>query len=171
MKRPRVRKWAKWACTVAAVVAVTVASLSAFLSCTRVVSRSKPRLFRSIALKGGLLWVSESDGWGWEVPTTDSGWIVRCVRGWNWGLAGEPLPMGTPGPWRAGVARYKTSDEWHAGVSLMYPVILTVIPVGLLWWADRRCVRPGRCSGCGYDRRGLAAGAKCPECGTVRTRG
>jgi hypothetical protein len=37
-------------------------------------------------------------------------------------------------------------------------------------WSDMKVTirrRRGRCTTCGYDRRGLAAGAKCPECGTV----
>jgi rubrerythrin len=29
----------------------------------------------------------------------------------------------------------------------------------------------GTCPGCGYNGRGLAADAKCPECGTVPERG
>jgi hypothetical protein len=39
-----------------------------------------------------------------------------------------------------------------------------------LWRRLRRPERRtelGQCPECGYDRRGLAADAKCPECGTV----
>jgi peptidoglycan/LPS O-acetylase OafA/YrhL len=50
------------------------------------------------------------------------------------------------------------------GVALLYPVLLTAV---LLWYADRRRFAPGRCAKCGYDRAGLGAVAKCPECGTV----
>jgi predicted Zn-ribbon and HTH transcriptional regulator len=52
------------------------------------------------------------------------------------------------------------------GISLLYPVILTSISAALLWYADRRRFKLGSCSTCGYDRRGLPADAKCPECGT-----
>jgi rubrerythrin len=31
----------------------------------------------------------------------------------------------------------------------------------------RRRMRRDLCPRCGYDRRGLAADAKCPECGSV----
>ncbi|HLP85931.1 MAG TPA: hypothetical protein VK157_16385 [Phycisphaerales bacterium] len=37
------------------------------------------------------------------------------------------------------------------------------------WYAGRRVkhMRPHVCATCGYDTRGLAAGACCPECGTA----
>jgi hypothetical protein len=39
----------------------------------------------------------------------------------------------------------------------------------LVWWRpilrDRQLRRANRCLRCEYDRRGLAAGAPCPECG------
>jgi hypothetical protein len=40
----------------------------------------------------------------------------------------------------------------------------------LAWYAGRRIkqLRPHVCATCGYDTRGLAAGACCPECGTVQ---
>jgi hypothetical protein len=39
-----------------------------------------------------------------------------------------------------------------------------------LWWPALLALfrrRRGLCGSCGYDRRGLAADAKCPECRTV----
>lgn len=39
----------------------------------------------------------------------------------------------------------------------------------LLWsWRAARRIGEGCCLRCGYDRRGLGAEAKCPECGEVR---
>jgi hypothetical protein len=36
-------------------------------------------------------------------------------------------------------------------------------PIAAMWRGRRR---PGDCESCGYDRRGIAVGAPCPECGT-----
>jgi hypothetical protein len=54
------------------------------------------------------------------------------------------------------------------------PLWVIVLPLGggaTAAWIARRGSVPGHCSRCGYDRRGLVGGAKCPECGTVPTRG
>jgi hypothetical protein len=58
------------------------------------------------------------------------------------------------------------------GVPLWALVSVVLLPAALLWGADVRLARRrrgGLCLSCGYDRRGLAADAKCPECGTVPT--
>ena len=46
---------------------------------------------------------------------------------------------------------------------------LPVAFAGLAWYARRRIkqLRPHVCTKCGYDTRGLAAGACCPECGAA----
>jgi hypothetical protein len=46
----------------------------------------------------------------------------------------------------------------------------TLVPLWLLLRGRSR-TRAGCCRFCGYDRRGLPAEAKCPECGTVPARG
>jgi len=51
-------------------------------------------------------------------------------------------------------------------------VPLWPVPVafgGLAWYANTRIKRQrqGACIKCGYDTRGFAAGAVCPECGTT----
>jgi len=49
---------------------------------------------------------------------------------------------------------------WGVGVGLM------AVPLAGL--ARRRwAIRKGRCVACGYDRRGIASGAPCPECGAA----
>jgi rubrerythrin len=35
---------------------------------------------------------------------------------------------------------------------------------------DQQKRKNGACQACGYDRRGLATDAACPECGTVPTK-
>ena len=56
------------------------------------------------------------------------------------------------------------------GVSVALCVLMLIAyPVGLNWSDMRVAIRRrrGRCSSCGYDRRGLAEGVTCPECGTA----
>jgi hypothetical protein len=62
------------------------------------------------------------------------------------------------------------SGYWGLSLPLWIPFLLFAVPTALLWRRDHiatKRARIGRCPLCGYDRRGLAADAKCPECGTV----
>ena len=61
----------------------------------------------------------------------------------------------------------------QAMLPLWVPLIVVAVPTGLVWRADRRAARrerKGECLTCGYDRRGLAPDAGCPECGTVASK-
>ncbi|MCC6320398.1 MAG: hypothetical protein IT438_03055 [Phycisphaerales bacterium] len=56
---------------------------------------------------------------------------------------------------------------------LWLPLALAAIPSNLAWRSElrrRRRERIGKCSTCGYDLAGLAAGVACPECGTGKAR-
>ncbi len=57
--------------------------------------------------------------------------------------------------------------RWSVEVPL-WPMPATC--AGLAWYAGKRIrrLRQGACTKCGYDMRGLAAGACCPECGGQR---
>src|SRR5207248_1606943 len=48
---------------------------------------------------------------------------------------------------------------------LWWLLVLAAAPTVRLWWLDRRDQTSGLCPHCGYDLRGLAEGAVCPECG------
>jgi len=48
---------------------------------------------------------------------------------------------------------------------LWIPLVLLAAPATELWRKDLRRQAPGLCPSCGYSLAGLAAGAKCPECG------
>jgi hypothetical protein len=102
-----------------------------------------------------------------QVLATESRWVLIRTHNWYWGYAGEVAYFGSAGGWNAGILYGRDLSELHVGMSLLYPVALTLIPAALLWYADRRRRGPGSCGGCGYDRAGLAVGVKCPECGTV----
>jgi hypothetical protein len=167
MKRPRLRKWAKWACTLGAVVAVGVAAFSGFYSCSYGCVRKKGLSLRWVWLGAGQVgaW-DESIPLGMSFPQEPRWKVVQRIR-WRWGFKEVPGLPGSDADWHAGVLYGRSPHGNFYGVNLAYPVLLTTIPAALLWYADRRRFGPGACGGCGYDRLGLASDAACPECGTV----
>jgi hypothetical protein len=96
---------------------------------------------------------------------------VRPARSWRWGRQNEDPGTDEAAFWRAGLLWYEYAGLRGIGFSLLYPVLLTTLPAAFLWYKDRRRFGTHACGGCGYDRRGLPAQAKCPECGTVPARG
>jgi hypothetical protein len=48
---------------------------------------------------------------------------------------------------------------------LWLPFSLCLLTSAALFWRDFRFRSPGACRQCGYDRAGLAANSRCPECG------
>lgn len=59
--------------------------------------------------------------------------------------------------------------EWHVA-AWPVPLVIWILAAPLIGfgvWARRRALG-GRCVECGYDLRGLRAGAVCPECGKGR---
>lgn len=94
----------------------------------------------------------------------------------------ESTPPRTPAAWTT-TGGYEVRALRHARTG--YPAVLPLRPVwdGLaldtafwaaVWWGTVMVPRlarqhwrksRGRCASCGYDRRGLAPGARCPECG------
>jgi len=52
--------------------------------------------------------------------------------------------------------------------ALLYGTLVWGIGQALLAGWRKLGVKPGQCRRCGYDRRGLGAGARCPECGEAR---
>lgn len=53
---------------------------------------------------------------------------------------------------------------YHIRVPVSNLAVLTLVPGVILWRLDRRRAAH-ECPKCRYDRRGLAEGAGCPECG------
>jgi hypothetical protein len=69
-----------------------------------------------------------------------------------------------------------SSDRLQAVVvlPLWIPFLVAAIPSALFWRRDHvltKRARAGRCPACNYDRHGLTADAKCPECGAVPPSG
>ena len=166
MKRARLTKWAKWGCTVTAMLAMGLAVFSGFY---------RFRVFRfcrndtalwTVSIHRGLLRMGMVGG----VSPADVGRfsLLKLERnsGWDWGTNGEAWATASA-TWNGGVLWGSDASGWGAGVSVLYPVFVATIASSLLWFADRRRPRTGHCAKCGYDRRGLIADAKCPECGTV----
>jgi hypothetical protein len=75
-----------------------------------------------------------------------------------------------PWAWKPRLFRDPQDGTVDVRVPAWILLVLTATPAVVLWWPQVRAVRrrlAGRCPKCGYDRRGIAADAKCPECGTV----
>ena len=107
--------------------------------------------------------------------------------GYSCGLAFGSVALSSkpPGPSPSGweIHLYprpvRPSVEWLPQVVRRGPYSAVVVPLWLPWlaiagltiwrWRADRLIVPHACSKCGYDRRGLAMDAKCPECGTVPT--
>jgi hypothetical protein len=174
MRGRRFRTWAKWWCTLAAALAVGVAVFSKFYWVDRVSISSDGATIRSVRIREGLLsWYRFKPG----LPDPDARryaekyggapqWTASRTNGWFWGLPGE-AGINFPGvQWHAGLLYARDPSACTIGVSAVYPVLLTTIPAAFLWYKDRRRLGPHQCKKCGYDRQGLAADTKCPECGS-----
>jgi hypothetical protein len=167
MWRRRLRKWAKWACTVAAMLAVGVAVFSRFSMLGYGSVSNTGNTCWSVWAYHGQTFALSADHSGEPSGSTPTAWREGLSSGWWWGYSGEEGRIQAKAPGYAGLVFGASDKVWLVGVSLLYPVALTLIPAALLWYRDRRGTGRHACKKCGYDRRGLAADAKCPECGTV----
>jgi hypothetical protein len=170
MKWRRLRKWAKWACTLAAAVIVGAAVFSLFSYAIYAQVSSDGKTARIVAISGGRLGFQVRRGYDMMGTPISMGWSTQDPVPWSWGMTDH----GTTTPkWHGGFLWYGPGGPvcmWGGSVTLLYPFLLTTIPAALLWYRDRRHFGPGLCPKCGYDRAGLAADATCPECGAVPSK-
>jgi hypothetical protein len=144
---PRIRKAIKWGGAVVTVLLVVVW----IVSLQRWFERDGPSLTVS-AHRGSLVFVLMDGGQG-----PPSGWGGGSYRkapavAWGWSVT-HP---------RSGMAIW-TVPFWC-------PTLVAAIGTVVAWRLDahaRRRARQSLCPKCHYDRAGIAAGAKCPECGSA----
>jgi hypothetical protein len=98
-------------------------------------------------------WWASYPGW----PLWPSGPVV-LRKGWL--LVIYPL---NPGPWE--------DVRWvDRTIPLWLPSVLSLLATAAAWRADLKRIRRARaglCGSCGYDRAGLPAHGRCPECGAA----
>jgi hypothetical protein len=97
-------------------------------------------------------------------------WVLSHQWGVTWFIDFEP-PSVPPLNW---LPSWRVGSGWiEIGIPYCLPLAPTLAFAAYFWLSEisairrRRRVKAGVCPGCRYDRRGLTADAKCPECGTV----
>jgi hypothetical protein len=171
MRRRRFTKWAKWACTLAAVVCVGVAVFSRFYLMRAYRFGDDDKALWLIDLEGGLLCGARVPGVRPDEVGHQPRFSVQRSARWSWGLTSDGSAIPGSLKWHCGILCNRLNPGWSVGMSVVYPVLLTTIPAALLWYKDRRRLGPHACQKCGYDKSGIAVDTKCPECGTVPARG
>jgi hypothetical protein len=169
MRRRRFVRWAKWTSTLAAVLCVGVAVFSGCFNFYWSIESNDRKLRWDVAARSGLLCLYRFGVPALPRPQAAPSLFVDVS--WRWGLAGEDVPSGELWGWRAGISWMEEGGNLYAGVSVLYPVLLTTIPAAILWYKDRRRFGPHTCPNCNYDRHGLPTEANCPECGTTPAHG
>jgi hypothetical protein len=171
MKRRRLRKWAKWACTLAAGALIGLWVLSELYICEHDSLTAGGNTLCSAGFGEGAVFLGKWDGWAQSGAKVSEGWRIRRNDLAAWGYWAEFVRAAGGLRWFPGIHCDHGQAGWMLTVALPYPALLTCIPAGWLWWTDRRRSGPHACGGCGYSRRGLAVGVKCPECGAVPKHG
>jgi hypothetical protein len=143
----------------------------------------RPRVRKAIKWVGAastvllaVAWIGSGKyGVGWA-SSSGAEFVVRwgecCVN------TGSSSLFGLSPGLSAGSSRFMLFNEFvyerrgSGGVVVVFPLwppaLLALLPTAIAWRFDvvaRRRERIGRCPKCNYDRAGIAADAKCPECG------
>ncbi len=148
--RVRIRRIAKWGCL----------SLGSVMLVAAVVGHGPNR--------GWCAWMPSGQSNGRYVGTASAGGLrFMHFYGPNntWGDSERIYPawIAPPGLWTE-VHRYP--GGWDVSIPMSNLATLILGAGVILWRLDRRRAAY-ECPKCGYDRRGLAEGAVCPECGST----
>jgi hypothetical protein len=87
---------------------------------------------------------------GWAIPATGIETLQPSLRTTWW------------------FSRISAPNVWGAAAPLWFPACIALLVSGAAWRLEsvaRRGSRLNLCPKCHYDRAGIAADAKCPECG------
>src|SRR4051812_35416081 len=138
MKRPRLKRWGKWACTLAAVLMVGLAVFSRFWGITyAAVFTDGDVLLNAEGKAGGIIWYWQSGGIEQE-SAGQSRLLLTQPRAWLWGFHDEMVDAQIADGWHAGLWYGWNSEQRFLGASLVFPFVLFTIPAALLWYKDRR---------------------------------
>jgi hypothetical protein len=113
--------------------------------------------------------ICETDAFGWPMRAM---YQHRVLTRWGIGYAPRTSDSYEVNVGTRDYHRFPLGRIW---IGLVVDAASWGLAFGLLWLAVlwlRAFVarRRGLCVECGYDRRGLATGAVCPECGTATSR-
>ena len=129
----------------------------------------------------GYWWYLGCGGWGTLGGSQNTLVVEICTQGVGLARLSSPIiPPSAPSRWRFRRAEHspglwpwvRVGRLGGPGVDVMVQVpmsnlALLTLSAGMIFWRlDRRRVTH-ECPKCGYDRRGLAEGAVCPECGST----
>ena len=185
---PRIRKAVKWGATLVA-AALAITWIGSVWTRTSWGTAHKDRLVvqhGQCTLRGGeIAGVTEvremvTDGWsGYRADAERDLRLKRTLDQYRFrlnvqrttpdvavGFAWTRIPPPTPFLTRGGGYR----SPWLLTIPLWVAVAPATVLAAFMWRFDRRATRRALgnvCTRCGYDRRGLAAAAVCPECGGV----
>lgn len=146
----------KWVCT--GIAMLMGASWSTSFGIELRAGSVSPRRTVYLTLSGGTLWFQNMQ-WTGSPPLTPRPLLVKMrTREWDDYPRVRWLPS-----W------VMVSGYQEYGLPVWMLLAPTTVGAVALWRADHlrrsRCAKT--CASCGYDRRGLAVGAACPECGAV----
>jgi hypothetical protein len=151
---PRIRQTAKWTATLAVAVLGIVVAISFF------------RHF-------GVHWWTQNMV-DFEIKDGQAHWFE--------GFGASPYGNSTRWEWRRPFFKapdWRFIPSWYhfgsgitVSVPLWFPLVALIVLATFLWHRDmlarrREQLRTSVCSSCGYDRAGLTAGLRCPECGSI----
>jgi hypothetical protein len=143
-----------------------------------------PRIRKTIKWGGAaaillLLVVWLGSGWGRLLWQTQGWWRFVVARGRIVVTHSDPaVNKSSPqvdfgaGEFRWEWRYFRTSagGGWAVALPLWWPLPFLAVGTAAAWRLDtvaRRRVRLNLCPKCNYDRAGIAADAKCPECGAM----